>query len=79
MTEEFCLSDKTYDLDRGYPEDMGGSMVQDKEGEWINLEDVKEFIKKLKDILGIDNKEETFISSFVINNWLNKLAGDELI
>lgn len=36
------LKKHRYTLDRGYPEDAGGSMVEDEEGEYIKIEDLNQ-------------------------------------
>jgi hypothetical protein len=62
--EEFNLSEKIEDAVY-----MNGS---------LSVSAVKEFIRLLKEILRLD-EEEKFMSSFVVKNWINKLAGDKLI
>jgi len=83
MTEK-TLSDKFYSYNSGYPEEAGGSMEEDKNGDFIKVEDVKKFIKKLKEVkfyLGddIEHCQEQGEIRILLHKAIDKLAGEKLI
>ena len=47
--------------------------------DWINIYDVKEFIKRLKECLQHKNYTEELVDLDDIFNLIDKLAGDKLI
>jgi hypothetical protein len=73
MTEGFNLSEKigNRNYNRKYmKDDLANYFVDDL----IHKDDVKEFIRLLKETIS-----NTLSSAYIINDYINKLAGEKLI